>query len=997
MELPGTFDERTIASAVVAVLQRYGQQRVLIDWCSASAAPRSLEISVLATETCEVLQRRVAQTLQAPAREAMSNVAVAVDRSAPEEGYELAIEVDTCQARLSARFDAETLQDQTAQSLVEAVARVVPALGTVEKVEQLPVLSAEALELVRADGPSAPLVVRPVHELFEAHARAQPQALACSYKQDRLTYAQLQRRSDQLARQLIKAQVGPGSKVAVCLLPSVDVVVSILGIFKAGAVYVPLDPTHPDALIAMMLEEASPRVVLTHRALTSKTAGHEQLYLEETPDDLEGERALKVDVCSGAYLLYTSGTTGRPKGVMATHSNLAHYLGVARQRYGFGPEDVFASIARYTFSISFFELLSPLCCGGALRLFDRDDVLDPQRFIRHLEGVTVLHAGPSLLLSLFGFIKDNPAAPKTLSHLRHVSSGGDIVSPAVIEEMKRVFDCAELFVIYGSTEVSCMACTYEIPRTQQARCSLIGRPFFGVQARIVDEGMALVPPGVIGELLIAGAGVVPGYYKRPELDEARFVLLDGRRYYRMGDLGRFDDDGNIEILGRADFQVKIRGIRVEPLGVENVIRERKLARRCAVVVRRAEQDVRLVAFLVEPAVDDLSALRAALSDTLPEYMLPQQLVTLPELPLTANGKLDRRQLQKLALEHQRASTGGAAPRDLFEQRVAQAFGEALGLSVGIEDDFFELGGHSLLAVALTQKLQNTVGLSIGPGALFERPTVRALVEYARGEQDEALRPILLTQQAPPRSLFLIAGVHLYRAVAKHLEGQYAVYGVYAGQELSLFEMGRAAPPVAQLAAQYIEIIRRVQPQGPYRLGGMSFGGIVVYEVAQQLRAAGHAVSFLGMLDAILPARGLYDRAQRVKKLLSLSRRSKLVWLGRRAAAKGRALLGAKRRAQFGQHADDAQLGAMEDLREEAYRAAALEYRRAVRPWPGSATLIVAGQRLQDNPLQPEHCGWSRHVRALGVHVITAGHLELLEEPWASEVARILVRALKESE
>ena len=333
--------------------------------------------------------------------------------------------------------------------------------------------------------------------------------------------------------------------------------------------------------------------------------------------------------------------------------------------------------------------------------------------------------------------------------MRHASSGGDLVPPTLIEDMKQVFENAELFVIYGCTEISCMGCTYPISRGQKVTRTFVGKPFPDVVVRLIDPAGNLVPFGVVGEICFAGKGVVRGYLQRPELTVEKFVEREGRRFYQTGDMGRLHPDGNVEILGRRDYQVQLRGIRVELPGIENTVREIALAEQCAMVVKKLdEQDVRLVAFVVKPRETTIAAFRRALAAHLPDYMLPQALVAIDALPVTRNGKLDRSALQELPWENLDTEAPRTAARTTIERQIAAAFAKTLGVAdVGLDDDFFDRGGHSLLAVMMLQELENSLGLSLPPGLLFEHTTVRALGEQARSSMSRVPRPIPLSENA----------------------------------------------------------------------------------------------------------------------------------------------------------------------------------------------------------------------------------------------------------
>ena len=793
--------------------------------------------------------------------------------------------------------------------------------------------------------------------------------------------------------------MGPDVPVGICIRPSLDILVGILGVWKARGTYLPLDPTHPEALIGRMLEEAQPRIVLTHSALSGLTRAFPQLCFDADLGVLESRPmtspALATSLEDAAYLLYTSGTTGKPKGVVATQRNLAHYIHVAQQRYGFRGSDVFCSLARYTFSISMFDLISPLCCGGSLRIVERDDILAPERLCHALDEVTVVHAGPSLLGSLFRYIQATPAAPRSFPRMRHASTGGDLVPPAIMEDMKRVFENAEVFVIYGCTEISCMGTTYPVSRDTKATRSFVGKPFPDVVLRVLDPRRQLVPFGVVGEICFAGTGIVRGYLKQPELTAEKFAEMDGLRFYQTGDMGRLHADGNLEILGRRDFQVQLRGIRVELGAIENTIRDLGLAAQCAVVAKRLDvDDVRLVAFVVKPNDASVASFRRALSAQLPDYMLPQHVVILDAMPVTANGKLDRNSLQEAAWEPQRATHPRAAPQTQLEHKIAAVFCSVLGLKdVSVDEDFFDLGGDSLHAVIALMEIESSLGLTFSPYALFESATVRALAGQADSGRNRApSRPILLNEKCDAPPLFMLSGIHIYRELAKRLEGRCPAYGVFATSEFGALESATVRYTVPALARDYVEIIRRKQARGPYQLLGYSFAGIVAYEVAQQLRAAGEEVRYLAMVDAALPewTLGWRFRVAQLRRAASVPPGALLTYLSGRLR-EGRM----PPRSEFARYQDDAKVGPLEQQRDDVNNHAAAEYMATLKPFDGDVTMIASGVRLRNDPLKSPSGGWSPHISSLRIETVDADHFEMLsDDPYVSQLAEILVRHMR---
>ena len=902
-------------------------------------------------------------------------------------------------------YDAKLFHPSTIERLVDALGMLLAATACDESVaiEQLPMFGPNELRALTTDRDSGTIIYpcKPVHRLFEAIASKRPTAIAATFQDETITYEELEARSNRLAHHLIASGVGPEIAVGVCVRPSLDVLVAVLAIFKARGVYLPLDPTHPEALLARMLDEAQPRVVLTHAALSPLTLPDRfsQLCfdtdwarvaaLPDTPPDL------LPSLEDAAYLLYTSGTTGKPKGVVATQSNLAHYVHSAQQMYGFRADDVFASLARYTFSISLFDLLSPLCCGGSLRILDREEVLSPDRLARALSEVTVVHAGPSLLGTLFRHLRATPSSPAaTFPRMRHASTGGDLVPPSIMDEMKRVFENAEIYVIYGCTEISCMGTTFPVRRDRKVTRSFVGMPFPDVTVRVLDPKRALVPFGVVGEICFAGKGIVRGYLHQPALTAEKFVTLDGERFYQTGDMGRLHADGNVEILGRRDYQVQLRGIRVELGGIENTVRELGLAAQCAVVAKKLDvDDVRLVAFVVKPKDASLSAFRRALSVLLPDYMLPQSVVVLDAMPLTANGKLDRNRLQEMPWESSRAPATRALPQTAIEETIAEVLCGVLGVSaIGVDESFFDLGGHSLLAVLAIQKIEAALGVPFSPYALFECATVRGLAAHAEGARPIESRPILLNEKTAALPLFMLSGVHIYRELARRLEGRVPAFGVFAGKELRKLEAPTTAYTLEELAREYVTMIRREQPAGPYRLLGYSFAGIVAYEVAQQLCAAGDEVRFLALVDAALPewTLGWRYRMSQLARIPTVPLRDLFAFVSGRL----RRSIGAPG-SEFVRYGGDARLGPLEEQRDQINYGAAAEYMAKMRPFDGNVTFIASGHRLRNDPLKSPSGGWSPHIPSLHVETIGADHFRLLsDDPHVSQLAEILVKRLR---
>jgi amino acid adenylation domain-containing protein len=609
-----------------------------------------------------------------------------------------------------------------------------------------------------------------VHRAIERQARAQPEAIALRFRHETLNYRELTLRANRLARYLAATGTGPGDRVVVCVEPGFDAVVALLAVLKAGAVYVPLDPDHPVARARAIVTETRPKVLLTRSAVAERLAleGVATLALEAAGPCLDGCSGENPDLAiapeEAACIYYTSGTSGAPKGVVATYANLASYIGMAQTRYGFARGDVMPAIARFGFSISLFELLAPLAAGGTLLLLERDRILDLGAMARVLSEVTFFHAGPGLLKRLLPYIKRHHAGFERFAAVRHASSGGDMVPPDVLERLMEVFSNAEIFVIYGCSEISCMGCTHLVPRGRPVVRTFVGKPFDGVTVLVTDAALRPVPAGVEGDVLFAGPGVVRGYLDREELTAEKFIFVDGRRFYRTGDIGRMSAEGLLEILGRADFQVKIRGMRVELGEVEYHLRKAPGVGDCVVVAREVGSGEKaLAAYVVmddDPTGGDanhadarMAAVRRHVTSQLPDFMWPATYATLERLPLNRNMKVDRNALPEPGDGRRpRAGTPGVREAETrMERRLASLWKKVLRVEqVDVHDHFFDLGGDSMLALQLILEVDREVGVSLdGMEVLRESLEVQAgICERRRGEASSSMPSVHAAAESP---------------------------------------------------------------------------------------------------------------------------------------------------------------------------------------------------------------------------------------------------------
>ncbi|WP_216843028.1 amino acid adenylation domain-containing protein, partial [Granulicella sp. S190] len=579
---------------------------------------------------------------------------------------------------------------------------------------------------------------RCLHELFEEQVRRAPESTALIFEGESLSYAELNRLANRLAHYLRGLGVKPDDRVGLCVERGFAMITGLLAILKSGAGYVPLDPAYPAERLRFMLKDALPVALLTqsHLADVLEPRDHSaipmllldqdvapwQVYPEENP----GRAKLGLSPVHLAYVIYTSGSTGTPKGVMVEHRNLVNCIHNAQQYCHLEPRDRLLQFASLSFDTAAEEIFPPLIVGAALVLSIKDQLIDPNLFwdLCRSAEITVLEL-PARFWSQF------VSAPDVVipNAVRLIVIGGEEVSVPALRQWLDKPRHVQLLNAYGPTEVTITA-SVAGPVFNRANLSSIGRPIGNTQIYILDGAREPVAIGVPGEIYIGGAGVARGYLNRPDLTAERFVrnpFVEGtERMYRTGDLGRWHPDGTIEFLGRNDDQVKIRGFRIELGEIETHLLERPEIREAVVLAREDEPgDKRLVAYYVgsdEGAAEDL---RSHLQQRLPEYMVPAAYVRLDEMPLTPNGKLDRKALPAPELEAYK-SAGYEIPVGEMETLLAQAFAEVLDLEqVGRHENFFELGGHSLLMVKLLSLLRNH-GVELDIRNLFQTPTVRDL-------------------------------------------------------------------------------------------------------------------------------------------------------------------------------------------------------------------------------------------------------------------------------
>lgn len=709
-----------------------------------------------------------------------------------------------------------------------------------------------------------------LQELFEQQARRAPEAVAIEQGSSRLTYGELDRQAGQLAQSLRRLGVKSGMRIGLCLERSVDLIRGVLAVLKTGAAYVPLNPAFPHEQLAFMIDNIQSPLLLTQQSLLPALSGLPvpKVCLDAMP--ASPEAILDPESMPGghsgaiAYVIYTSGSTGRPKGVLISHRAVMNYAAAANEHYRIGAGDRVLQFAPINFDASVEEIFCSLSFGATLVLRD-EAMLDAMKvFLDRCRQwrITVLSLPTAFWHELVqAMAVDHLALP---SSLRLVIIGGERALPDRLALWQRLCPpSVQLINSYGPTEATVVATVWTAgPSAPPAGEVPIGRPLANVQAFVLDTRGQLTPRGVVGELCLGGASLAEGYFNQPELTREKFIPhpfrpATGERIYRTGDLVRWLPDGNLVYCGRVDNQVKIRGFRIELGEVESVLQRHPEVRDAVVVVcDDPPRGKSLAAYVVpkQPGALELSRLRAYAKEKLPPYMLPAAFVVLDQMPLTRNGKVDRKALPAPATQegYGQDQDDFVPPRDTLEIQLAKLWQEVLGVrAVSVRDNFFDLGGHSLLAVRLFAELDRLIGRQLPLATLFQAPTVERLAQVLRDAQWNPpwspLVPIKASGSRPPFYCVHGAGGNIveFLHLSRYMADNQPLYGIQA-QGLD----GKAPwlERVEDMAALYIKEILAFQPQGPYYLGGSSFGGMIAYEMAQQLRAQGQAVALLALFD-----------------------------------------------------------------------------------------------------------------------------------------------------
>jgi amino acid adenylation domain-containing protein len=836
-------------------------------------------------------------------------------------GLEIGSQVPKCDLTLTLRetgeglagvveYNAELFEAGTMQRMVRHWERLLEEIAkdAEQRVWELPLMSEEERRQVveewnQTEGwyPRDKTVV----ELFEEQVRRTPERVAVVYEGQSLSYGELNRRANQLGRRLRKWGVGPEQLVGLCMKRSLEMVVGLLGVLKAGGAYVPLEPDYPRERLAFMVADTGVRVVLSEERYRGAVAGREIRVLsldtewgevaEESGDGF-GNEAKPENL---AYVIYTSGSTGKPKGVMNTHAGLCNRLWWMQRQYGLRENDRVLQKTPYSFDVSVWEFLWPLMTGARLVMARPEAHRDSRYLIDVIEReqITTMHFVPSMLQV---FVEEKGL--KRCGSLRRVICSGEALSVELEERFFARLE-AELHNLYGPTEAAIDVTYWACERGQKRRTVPIGRPISNLQIYILDSYKNPVPVGVLGELHIGGVGLARGYLNRTELTAEKFVSNPfcketGARLYTTGDLARYGADGVIEYVGRIDHQVKIRGFRIELGEIEAVLTEHEGISECVVLAREeAPGQKRLVAYVVaeKQAAPTLTELRDWVKERLPDYMVPTAFVMLQAIPVTHNGKVDRRALPapdsarpeprrpaQDALARQtavrvtdlpaeriegtepragkqdaaRVSQDTAVPADYIEEELIAIWETVLNTKpIRTNDDFFELGGHSLLAIGLMARIEDAFGVELPLASLLEAPTVQGQARLVRKYRENGSAEDHGSKEQPfARHLpfFFLGGDPTFRALSQRLTELREFHSL--GLRASLIAKLKDPSSLEGIAEQIVQNIRERRPEGPYMLGGWCAHGLLAFETARQLRAQGQEVAQVVLLETANPVR-----------------------------------------------------------------------------------------------------------------------------------------------
>jgi amino acid adenylation domain-containing protein len=713
-----------------------------------------------------------------------------------------------------------------------------------------------------------------IHQLFEEQVEKNPDAIAVVFGEQKLTYSELNSKANQLAHYLRSFGIGPEILVGVCVERSLEMIIGMLGVIKSGGAYVPMDPSYPLERLSYMLEDAQIPVLLTQEHLLDQLPSHwgQTISLDADWDNIDAESDENpvnlVKENNLAYVIYTSGSTGKPKGVLIEHRGVPNLVEAQKESFEISSESRVLQFASFGFDASVSEVFVTLLAGATLYLAPQDSLMPGPLLLELIreQQITSVTLPPSVLAIL---------PSENLSSLKSLITAGEACSADIVERWAKE---RKLLNAYGPTEATVCATIAECVANKQRPS--IGRPISNVEIYILDEYLQPVPVGVPGELHISSIGLARGYLNQPQLTAQKFIHNPfsndpDAKLYKSGDLARYLPNGDIDFLGRIDHQVKIRGFRIELGEIEEVLRQHPSIQEVIIIARQIGEesesadlssesedksratDKQLVAYLIvnqynEPSISEL---RSFVKQKLPDYMVPAFFIFLESFPLTPSGKVDRLALPSPDESRADLQDVTVAPRDALELQLLQMWEEILEIrSIGVTDNFFYLGGNSLLAMRLLAQIERIFGEDLPLSLLFQEPTIEHLAGVLRrqgGYQPSPLVKIQTEGSKPPFFCMHPVGgsVICYYELARHMGTDYPLYGL---QAIGLDGEQEPSARIEDMVAQYLKAVRSIQPEGPYFLGGWSMGGVLAFEMAQQLQEQGQRIGMLVLMDSWAP-------------------------------------------------------------------------------------------------------------------------------------------------
>ncbi|MBE9031628.1 amino acid adenylation domain-containing protein [filamentous cyanobacterium LEGE 11480] len=937
----------------------------------------------------------------------------------------LLLQIQPTQAEIRLQYRSEGIAPAMVSRLAQHYAVLLAAaVGDGEQsIATVNYLTASELDQLRHQWNSSPQDYPrtwTIHDWFEYRVTQNPQAIALIDGDQAVTYEELNARSNQLAHYLRNLGVQPDQLVGVALDRSINLFVAFLGVLKSGAAYVSLDPSYAQERRAYTLNDAQAQLVLTQESLLSlipQTAApvipldRDWSVIDQyspnnpvavaTPDNL-------------AYVLYTSGSTGNPKGVMIQHGGLVNHAAAVAREFAIQPNDRMLQFCNIGFDIIVEELYPTLVSGATLVLRPESIASSMRDFWDFVERqkITLLDLPTAFWHEVVNsLVTCDRVFPKSV---RLVCVGGEKASRTAYAQWKeRVAPQVRWLNTYGPTETTVSA-TWCDPDKDGYTLDMgevpIGLPLANYEVYVLDERQQLLPVGIPGELCIGGPGVARGYLNLPEKTAERFIAnpfnADPQaRLYRTGDVVQFCPDGMLEFIGRSDFQVKIRGFRVELGEIEAKLEEHPQVRQTVLLAQERANRKVLIAYVVPQVGVNLDAkdLGHWLQERLPNYMIPSQFIVLDALPLTPNGKVDRKALPEPAISS-RETAGFQPPADALEMSLVRLWEEILGVPVDVTDNFFELGGHSLLVVRLCDQIEQTLHSRVSPMALFRSPTIQQLARQIRQDvtENDAQSSAVVIQAGAETHYPLFAihvlgeGGRFFRPLAQNMGLEQPVYGLAA----QMMDTDTAPPNrVEDLAAFYINEMQLIQSEGPYHIVGMSYGGIIAYEMARQMERLGLPIGLVGLLDTYGP--------NQIENLPS-GDRLKAHW--RSACAQGRRrYLKHKIRSAINRRTEKLHC-AYGGLRQKMGRQVSyeLQYKMIIAenvraadayhpgPFGGRLSLFRATDAVFYPPAYLESgLGWRNLAGQLDIYDVPGCHMTMVEEPQAQSLAGEMCRAMSQ--